>query len=139
LLQADGGTATDWVTFAGGTPLCEKLPDGSSHLVAADREGVKTKGKVPVKPGDILTYRLSLRCDEMASVNIRSAGFDGEGVWIDGTYLTGSVHSWQDWTEITGVIRVPMDSPVQSVNLEFVAEGGNVRIRSAVIEREAAP
>ncbi|MDX9980825.1 MAG: glycoside hydrolase family 99-like domain-containing protein [Lentisphaeria bacterium] len=135
-LRAEGGAAADWVTFAGGTPRGETSPDGIAYLLLADREGVKTRGKVPVKPGEVLNFRIHLRCDELASVSIRSAGFDGAGVWIDGVYLAGEVHSWQDWIELAGVIRVPADTPAQAVNLECVATGGSVRIRSAVIERE---
>ena len=137
VLDADCTTGDDWLTFAGGTPACGTSPDGAGHVLLAARQGMKTRRSVPVKPGEVLGFRVRMQCDPLASVSIRSAGFDADGRWIEGTYFGGEIYSWQDWREIVGVVRIPQDTAARSINLECTATGGAVRVSQARIERDA--
>jgi hypothetical protein len=98
---------------------------------------MKTRRSVPVKPGEVLGFRVRMQCDPLASVSIRSAGFDADGRWIEGTYFGGEIYSWQDWREIVGVVRIPQDTAARSINLECTATGGAVRVSQARVERDA--
>jgi len=136
VLADDCSKPERWITYEGKQPAVKSSgPRGAFVLSIPRGQGVKTRRKVPVAPGDLFRVRVTFRCAPMATAIIRSAAFDDKGVWIKGAHLLSEPLSWQDWMETSCVIRVPLDSKARYMNLECYADGGEVLLEGIEVVR----
>ncbi|MBM3476521.1 MAG: hypothetical protein FJX75_24880 [Armatimonadetes bacterium] len=119
-------SADGWVTYDGGPA---SIAEGALHIPSG--AGVKTRSTLPAGPNTTYAISAQIRCDEMATLEVRAAEFDGAGAWLR-TYapIASSSVSWQDWVEVTFTLAFPADTQARLADLEFVALGGEGFVRN---------
>ena len=116
-----------WITYDGNPAACRHDGRrGRQVLTVPAGQGIKTRARVRLSPGEALRLAVHVQCNPMATAVFRCAGFGADDRWIPRTYVLEEVVSWQQWTEIEGAGSLPQGSPVRSINVECLAEGGEV-------------
>jgi len=124
-------SADGWVTYDGGpasvVEAAVRIPPGT---------GVKTRSTFPAGPDVTYAVSAQIRCDEMATIEVRSAEFDDAGAWLH-TYapIPSSSVSWQDWVEVTFTLAFPPDTQAKASDVEFVSLGGEGFVRNVRVVR----
>lgn len=135
--------AVAWVTYDGSPATCRPDPSQGRHVLAVPAaQGIKTRSRCDVAPGEAFRLTLRFRSDPLATAVFRCAGFGDDGRWLPGTYVLEHAVSWQQWIEVETSASLPEDSPVRSINVECLAEGGEVRladVQLAVMKRSESP
>lgn len=131
VFQDDCRSADAWVTYDGTTP---SIANGALSLPAGT--GVKTVERFRADPNAVYGIEAEIKCDEMATIQVRSAEFNDEGQWL-GTYapLASGYVSWTEWVNVEFVLTFPTEARARACNLEFVALGGQGHVRNVRVSR----
>jgi len=119
-------TPEGWAKFDG-TPAEGK----AGALVLHAGTGVKSRSTLPAGGDTVYAVRAEVRCDDLATIEVRSAEFGPNGEWLQ-TYapVPANKVSWPQWVEVTFLLAFPPETAARACNLEFVALGGEAAVRN---------
>ncbi len=126
VFEDDCSSPEGWVSYEGRAPQVVE-----QALSVPAGTGVKTRQLLAAGPDVMYAVAASIKCDEKATLEVRTAEMDADGRWL-GTYGTvrrGRV-SWQDWVEVTCTVSFGPESTAAQCTIEFVALGGDALVRN---------
>jgi hypothetical protein len=121
----DCSSGDEWVLYEGGAP---DTADVVLHLPAGT--GVKSRQLLPAGPDMVYALSARIKCDQKATLEVRSAEMDAQGGWL-GTYgqVDGGRVSWQDWIDVMCTVGFAPATEAKQCTIEFVSLGGDAWIR----------
>jgi len=109
-------------------------PDGAVRIPAGT--GVKSRATFAGGPNVTYTLTADMRCDAMATIEVRSAELDAQGQWLSSyAGIPGNSVSWPDWVTVTFALSFGAETKASQGDVEFIALGGEGAVRNVRVVR----